>query len=83
MAQHKIAVIAGDGIGPEVITEGVKVLKHIAKKDENIPGRFKEKSSKNPPTPRLSAQLWQKWFSVASPLITCLMWVVASFFLQF
>ena len=26
MKTHRIAVIAGDGIGPEVIDEGVKVL---------------------------------------------------------
>ncbi|MEF2093550.1 tartrate dehydrogenase [Bacillus sp. CFBP9009] len=30
MKVHKIAVIAGDGIGPEVIDEGVKVLKEVA-----------------------------------------------------
>ncbi|AZV63129.1 tartrate dehydrogenase [Peribacillus frigoritolerans] len=30
MNVHKIAVIAGDGIGPEVINEGVKVLKEVA-----------------------------------------------------
>ena len=29
----KIAVIAGDGIGPEVINEGIKVLKAVAKID--------------------------------------------------
>ncbi|MBQ6895323.1 MAG: tartrate dehydrogenase [Clostridia bacterium] len=34
---HKIAVIAGDGIGPEVIDEGIKVLKEI----EKIDGSFK------------------------------------------
>ena len=33
MQQHKIAVIAGDGIGPEVIAEGVKVLEEIARLD--------------------------------------------------
>ncbi len=33
---YKIAVIAGDGIGPEVIKEGVKVLKAVAAAD----GRF-------------------------------------------
>lgn len=33
MKIHKIAVIAGDGIGPEVIDEGVKVLKAVAEKD--------------------------------------------------
>ncbi len=36
MNVHKIAVIAGDGIGPEVINEGVKVLKEIAKIDGNF-----------------------------------------------
>ena len=33
MKVHKIAVIAGDGIGPEVINEGIKVLKKVAKID--------------------------------------------------
>lgn len=33
---YKIAVIPGDGIGPEVIHEGVKVLKKAAELD----GRF-------------------------------------------
>jgi len=30
---HKIAVIPGDGIGPEVIAEGVKVLKRVSELD--------------------------------------------------
>ena len=33
MLTHKIAVIAGDGIGPEVIAEGVKVLEKVAELD--------------------------------------------------
>lgn len=33
MKPYKIAVIAGDGIGPEVINEGVKVLKKTAELD--------------------------------------------------
>lgn len=33
MTTHRIAVIAGDGIGPEVIAEGVKVLNAVAAKD--------------------------------------------------
>ena len=33
MNAHKIAVIGGDGIGPEVITEGIRVLEEIAKFD--------------------------------------------------
>ena len=37
MKTHKIAVIAGDGIGPEVIAEGEKVLKKAARLD----GSFK------------------------------------------
>ena len=32
MKKHKIAVIPGDGIGPEVIREGVKVLEAVSKK---------------------------------------------------
>ena len=33
MQHYKIAVIPGDGIGPEVMTEAVKVLNHVAKLD--------------------------------------------------
>ena len=36
MKTYKIAVIAGDGVGPEVIAEAVKVLKAAARLD----GRF-------------------------------------------
>ena len=32
MNTHKIAVIGGDGIGPEVITEGLKVLQAVSRK---------------------------------------------------
>ena len=37
---HKIAVIAGDGIGPEVIDEGVKVLKEVARLDGGFDFEF-------------------------------------------
>lgn len=37
---HKIAVIAGDGIGPEVIAEGVKVLKEVARIDGSFDFQF-------------------------------------------
>ncbi|MBE5754130.1 MAG: tartrate dehydrogenase [Clostridiales bacterium] len=37
MKTYKIAVIAGDGIGPEVIDEGIRVLNEVAKLD----GRFR------------------------------------------
>lgn len=37
---HKIAVIAGDGIGPEVIDEGIKVLKEVAKLDGTFDFEF-------------------------------------------
>ena len=40
MKTHKIAVIAGDGIGPEVIEEGVKVLKEVAKIDGSFAFEF-------------------------------------------
>ena len=30
MAEHKIAVISGDGVGPEVVAEGRKVLEALA-----------------------------------------------------
>ena len=37
---YKIAVIAGDGIGPEVIAEGVKVLKKVAELDGGFEFEF-------------------------------------------
>ena len=42
MKTYNIAVIAGDGIGPEVITEAVKVLKTIAKIDSRFEMNFTE-----------------------------------------
>ncbi|MBQ9562386.1 MAG: hypothetical protein IJU99_02935 [Lachnospiraceae bacterium] len=33
MTTYKIAVVPGDGIGPEVMTEAVKVLNHVAALD--------------------------------------------------
>ena len=32
MSSHKLAIIAGDGIGPEVVAEGLKVLDAVAAK---------------------------------------------------
>ena len=40
--KYKIAVIAGDGIGPEVIAEGVKVLKKVAELDGSFVFEFTE-----------------------------------------
>lgn len=40
MITHKIAVIAGDGIGPEVISEGIKVLNAAAEKDGSFRFEF-------------------------------------------
>lgn len=40
MKTYKIAVIAGDGIGPEVIAEGVKVLDAVAKLDGSFQFQF-------------------------------------------
>ena len=40
MTTHKIAVIAGDGIGPEVIDEGIKVLNAVAAKDGGFKFEF-------------------------------------------
>jgi len=40
MTTHKIAVIAGDGIGPEVIKEGVKVLNEAARLDGSFSFEF-------------------------------------------
>ena len=42
MKKYKIAVIAGDGIGPEVIAEGVKVLKKVAALDGGFEFEFTE-----------------------------------------
>jgi len=41
MGKHKIAVIAGDGIGPEVIREGIKVLNAVQKNMKNLKLEFK------------------------------------------
>ena len=40
MNVHKIAVIAGDGIGPEVIDEGIKVLQKVAELDGTFTFEF-------------------------------------------
>ena len=40
MEKHKIAVIGGDGIGPEVINEGVKVLSAVAELDGGFQFEF-------------------------------------------
>mgnify|MGYP001465264128 CR=1 FL=1 len=42
MKNYKIALIPGDGIGPEVVAEGVKVLKAIEEMDSKISFSFKE-----------------------------------------
>lgn len=36
MSTYKIAVIPGDGIGPEVLQEGIKVLNKIAELDGSL-----------------------------------------------
>ena len=40
MKSYKIAVIAGDGIGPEVISEGVRVLECVSKLDGGFAFEF-------------------------------------------
>lgn len=40
MQRHKVAVIAGDGIGPEVIAEGIKVLNCVAELDGGFEFEF-------------------------------------------
>ena len=40
MKTYKIAVIPGDGVGPEVLAEGVKVLKKVAELDGNFQFEF-------------------------------------------
>ncbi|WP_042350686.1 tartrate dehydrogenase [Bacillus massiliigorillae] len=40
MKTYKIAVIAGDGIGPEVLKEGIKVLNTISELDSSIQFEF-------------------------------------------
>ncbi|PEJ60579.1 tartrate dehydrogenase [Bacillus sp. AFS002410] len=40
MKKHKIAVIPGDGIGPEVINEGMKVLNKVASLDASFTFEF-------------------------------------------
>ena len=40
MKNYKIAVIAGDGIGPEVISEGIKVLNRVSELDGSFSFEF-------------------------------------------
>ncbi|RKQ30505.1 tartrate dehydrogenase [Oceanobacillus halophilus] len=40
--QYRVALIPGDGIGPEVVAEGVKVLKEIEKVDSTVSFSFTE-----------------------------------------
>ena len=42
MKTYKIAVIAGDGIGPEVVREEIKVLKAVSKLDGGCRFAFTE-----------------------------------------
>ncbi len=42
MKNYKIAVVAGDGVGPEVLAEGIKVLKRISQLDPEIVFAFTE-----------------------------------------
>ncbi|WP_085991611.1 tartrate dehydrogenase [Oceanobacillus senegalensis] len=42
MKSFKIALIPGDGIGPEVVAEGVKILKAIEEKDPSLSFSFTE-----------------------------------------
>ena len=40
--RHTVSVIAGDGIGPEVIREGMKVLRRVADLDGGFSFQFTE-----------------------------------------
>lgn len=42
MEQYRIAVIPGDGVGPEVIAEGVKILKQVAALDGGFQFSFSQ-----------------------------------------
>ena len=42
METYKIAVVAGDGVGPEVIAEGMKVLNKVAELDGSFRFEFTE-----------------------------------------
>ncbi|MBS5645396.1 MAG: tartrate dehydrogenase [Clostridiales bacterium] len=42
MKTYRIAVIAGDGIGPEVVKEGMRVLEHAARQDGSFDFSFCE-----------------------------------------
>ena len=38
MSTHSVAVIGGDGIGPEVIEQAIRVADHMAKADFGVTG---------------------------------------------
>ena len=40
MKTYRIAVIAGDGIGPDVLAEGIKILETVARMDGTFSFEF-------------------------------------------
>lgn len=42
MIKHKVAVIPGDGVGPEVIREGIRVLEKVSELEGNFEFEFEE-----------------------------------------
>ena len=40
MPEYKLAVIAGDGVGPEVVAEGKKVLNALAQQTPGLSFRY-------------------------------------------
>ena len=42
MAEYNLAIIPGDGVGPEVVAEGRKVLDALAKQTPNLNFRYTE-----------------------------------------
>lgn len=56
MKTHRIALIAGDGIGPEVIAEGIKALDAAAKADGSRPESVRKTWTTAWPQPGESAE---------------------------
>ena len=67
MKEYNIASIAGDGIGKEVVPEGLKVLKDVAEKHQ-----FKIKETIFSDAVSVDARYQMTRYHVPLPLVSCM-----------
>jgi len=72
MSKLKIAALAGDGIGPEVMREAIKVL-HAVEKKFSVPIEVKKRRSGGPASTRLEKRCpTQRLLYAKAPMRFCL-----------